>query len=325
MATRVKGKVDVPTKDPAPVDAPPDQPIPARPAPRPRTRRGPCASCARRARASGRRGPRPAENVLREGLRLERVPDPCDPRAVRGDRRPRPPQGHPGAVPPLADEPAAARVPASWPSAGAPYDDDDLQRRDPQVARGVQPRPADRRGAWNDVQRADPLPPLRLRPTRRLRRASRTRLDEIDEEHGHARQPAVLPRDPALAVRGDRRPSSGASGSTTSTTTAAGGGSSSRSRSATTSTPPSSSTARSARSSASRRSTASTTTWARRPSATCWSSASATGSSSRSGTAATSTTCRSPWPSRSASRAAARSTRRPARRATSSRTTCSSS
>ena len=44
-----------------------------------------------------------------------------------------------------------------------------------------------------------------------------------------------------------------------------------------------------------------------------------------SGTGATSTTCRSPWPSRSGSRPAARSTRRPARRATSSRTTCCSS
>ena len=79
-----------------------------------------------------------------------------------------------------------------------------------------------------------------------------------------------------------------------------------------------------AASSTSRRSTASTTTWARRPSATCWSSASATASSSRSGTGATSTTCRSPWPRTSASRAAAPSTRRPARAATSSRTTCCS-
>ena len=78
------------------------------------------------------------------------------------------------------------------------------------------------------------------------------------------------------------------------------------------------------RSSTSRRSTASTTTWARRPSATCWSSGSATASSSRSGTAATSTTCRSPWPRRWGSRAAASSTRRPGAAATSSRTTCSS-
>ena len=33
-----------------------------------------------------------------------------------------------------------------------------------------------------------------------------TRLDEIDAEHGHPRQPALLPRDPAVAVRRDRRP-----------------------------------------------------------------------------------------------------------------------
>ncbi len=113
-------------------------------------------------------------------------------------------------------------------------------------------------------------------------------------------------------------------GWTTSTTTAGGGGSSSRSPSATTSNPRSGSTARWARSSASRRSIASTTTWARRRSGTCWSSGSGTASSSRSGTAATWTTCRSRWPSRSASRAAARSTRRPGRRATCCRTTCCS-
>ena len=157
--------------------------------------------------------------------------------------------------------------------------------------------------AWQSFARADLLPAPRLRRRRRLRRPGqaprRARRGARD-----SRQPALLPRHPAIAVRRDRRPSSVGSGSTTSTTTAAGGGSSSRSRSATTSSRRSGSTARSARSSASRRSTASTTTSARRPSATCWSSGSATGSSSRSGTAATSTTCRSPWPSRSASRTA---------------------
>jgi glucose-6-phosphate 1-dehydrogenase len=76
MATRVKAKVEAPTKDPAPVDAPPDQPIPARPAPRskdaPRTMKD-----LREARV-GKRASRAksAENVLREGLRLEKVPDP---------------------------------------------------------------------------------------------------------------------------------------------------------------------------------------------------------------------------------------------------------
>ena len=42
-------------------------------------------------------------NPLREGLRLERVPDPCDRRALRGDRRPGPPQGPARADPALAD------------------------------------------------------------------------------------------------------------------------------------------------------------------------------------------------------------------------------
>ncbi|HYH92302.1 MAG TPA: glucose-6-phosphate dehydrogenase [Candidatus Saccharimonadales bacterium] len=76
MATRVKGKVVVPTKDPAPVDAPPDQPIPAQPAPRPKD-----APRTMRELREQRQAKRPSrakaqENVLREGLRLERVPDP---------------------------------------------------------------------------------------------------------------------------------------------------------------------------------------------------------------------------------------------------------
>ena len=270
-----------------------------------------------------RRRAKPVENVLREGLRLERVPDPCVARPVRRDRRPRPPQGHPGALPAVADEPAAARVrPAG--------------HRPPAVRRRRRSGPRSRRrsrstaGSCRSTRPPGARSPSGSRTStststmRRASTASRRALDDDRRGARDARQPPLLPRHPAVAVRRDRRPSSGGSGSTTSATTAAGGGSSSRSRSGTTSTRRSGSTARSARSSASRRSTASTTTWARRRSATCWSSASATASSSRSGTAATSTTCRSRWPSRSASRTAARSTRRPARRATSSRTTCCS-
>ncbi|MGZ9277203.1 MAG: glucose-6-phosphate dehydrogenase [Candidatus Limnocylindrales bacterium] len=68
--TRVK------VKDPAPIDAPPDQPIPAQPAPRPRD--APTTMKALRESRLGKRPSRakPAENVLREGLRQERVPDP---------------------------------------------------------------------------------------------------------------------------------------------------------------------------------------------------------------------------------------------------------
>src|SRR3954453_8594093 len=63
-------------KDPAPVEAPPDQPIPARPSPRPKD--APLTMKDMRLARSGKRASRARrdENVLREGLRLERVPDP---------------------------------------------------------------------------------------------------------------------------------------------------------------------------------------------------------------------------------------------------------
>ncbi len=66
-----------PPKRPAPAEAPPDQPIPAQPAPRPKD-----APRTMRELREARQGKRPSkskpvENVLREGLRLERVPDPC--------------------------------------------------------------------------------------------------------------------------------------------------------------------------------------------------------------------------------------------------------
>jgi glucose-6-phosphate 1-dehydrogenase len=66
-----------PPKDRTPVAAPPDQPIPARPAPRPKD--APRTMRHLRETRQGRRPSRakPTENVLREGLRLERVPDPC--------------------------------------------------------------------------------------------------------------------------------------------------------------------------------------------------------------------------------------------------------
>ena len=81
----------------------------------------------------------------------------------------------------------------------------------------------------------------------------------------------------------------------------------------------------SARSSTKTRSTASTTTWARRPSRTSWCSALPTAFSSRSGTECTSITCRSRWPKRWAWRGAAAITTPPASSATWSKTTCSSS
>ena len=63
------------TKDPAPVDAPSDQPIPALPAPRPKD--APLTMKEQRLAREGKRASRskPVANVLREGLRLEKVPD----------------------------------------------------------------------------------------------------------------------------------------------------------------------------------------------------------------------------------------------------------
>src|SRR5688572_26785557 len=66
-----------PVKEPAPTEAPADQPIPAQPAPRPKD--APRTMRESREARQGKRASRAkqAENVLREGLRLERVPDPC--------------------------------------------------------------------------------------------------------------------------------------------------------------------------------------------------------------------------------------------------------
>jgi glucose-6-phosphate 1-dehydrogenase len=66
-----------PVKEPPPTEAPADQPIPAQPAPRPKD--APRTMRELREARQGKRASRTktAENVLREGLRLERVPDPC--------------------------------------------------------------------------------------------------------------------------------------------------------------------------------------------------------------------------------------------------------
>jgi len=63
-------------KDPAPLVAPPDQPIPAQPAPRPKD--APKTMKELRLARAGKRASRakPATNVLRDGLRLARIPDP---------------------------------------------------------------------------------------------------------------------------------------------------------------------------------------------------------------------------------------------------------
>ena len=82
-AGRAKGAVETPARKPATVEepdadeVPAGQPLPARPAPRPKD--APRTMKDLRESRQGKRASRakPAENVLRKGLRLERVPDPA--------------------------------------------------------------------------------------------------------------------------------------------------------------------------------------------------------------------------------------------------------
>ena len=206
--------------------------------PAPRAKDAPRTMRDLRARAPGQAA-RPARrrdgNPLREGLRLERVPGPEHARPVRRHRRPRPSQGHPGALPAVADEPPAARV-------------RDRRDRPPAVRRRDLPGrssrasleqvlagPAARRGRLAPVRVADPLPPAATSTTAPATTRSSTTLEAIDKEHETRAATAC-----STSRRSRRRsprssPSSAGSGSTTSATRAAGGGSSSRSRSATTS------------------------------------------------------------------------------------------
>ena len=215
----------------APETAPDKTPHPApRPKDAPRTMRE-----LREARTTERRRrEKQTTNPLREGLRLERVPDPCVLVlfGATGDL------AHRKVVPALYQLwrtnllPARVRRPVHRPPA--------VRRRPapgrvPGIARKVLPGPAARRVGVAVAGVADPLraPGLLrrggLRPPRRAPRGDRQ----------GARAPTATTS--TTSRRSRRRsprswPSSGGSGSTTSATREAGGGSSSRSRSAMTST-----------------------------------------------------------------------------------------
>ena len=148
------------------------------------------------------------ENPLREGLRLERVPDPpsssCSarPATCRTGRcsRPSPSCGGRTCCPTtarIACRPAAVHGRDVPRRAQAP--------RSTSTCR-VSPGPGD----VGRPRRADHLPPRRLRRPRQLRRARRAPRGD-GRGAGHARQPPVLPRDPALGVPGDR-PAAGQGG-----------------------------------------------------------------------------------------------------------------
>ena len=158
-----------------------------------------------RARATASQA-KPVENVLREGLRLERVPGPVDPRAVR--RRP--------ATWPIARSsrrstscggPTCCRTSSCSLAIGRrPYDDESFRRRDPGLARPVQPGPAGRSRRPGDRSPSGSATSTSTSPTRRASTRLATRLDDIDAERGTRGQPALLPGHAAVAVRRDRRP-----------------------------------------------------------------------------------------------------------------------
>ena len=189
-AGRAKGAVETPAERSA---APAKDPAPGRRRRRPADP-GP-ARAAAQGRAADDEGPArvaPGQaRVAREADRERPARGPA-PRArarsggpgpVRRDRRPRPPQGHPGALPAVADEPAAPRVP---PPRGRPPGvrrrafREEIRASLEQFSRVL---PLDERGLAI-VRAADPLPPPRLRRRGRLRRPGRPASTTIDEEHG---------------------------------------------------------------------------------------------------------------------------------------------
>ena len=202
------GKTPATVEDAGADRGPADQPIPRSPRRGPRTRRGRCSELRERARASG---------VAREARREPRcaracASSACPTRAIlvlfgaTGDLAHR--KVFPALVPAVADEPAA-RTTASLLAVGRRA----VRRRrrsaprSRDVARAVSAASCRRRGRPGATfLRADPLPPRRLRRRRGVRRAGRAPRRRCDAEHGTARQPAVLPRDPAVGVRRDRRP-----------------------------------------------------------------------------------------------------------------------
>ncbi len=167
----------------APLEAPADQPIPARPAPRakdaPRTMKE--VRLARKGRKPSRT--KPLENVLREGLRLERVPDPSVLVLFGGTGD----LAHRKVIPALYQLWRTNLLPHEFVLLAIgrrPYDDEtfrgDIRTSLDQFSR-VLPVDAD---AWRTVRRADLLPAPRLRRPGRLRQARRPRLDALDEERG---------------------------------------------------------------------------------------------------------------------------------------------
>ena len=137
-----------------------------------RTRHGRCANCACRGRR--RKAHKHDDNPLREGLRLERVPDPhvssCSARPATSPtaRSCRPSTSCGGRT--------CCRTSSSLLAIGRRAYDDDTLRAEFRASLEKYSRvlPLDE-AAWRSFADADPLPALRLRRPRRLRRARQRR------------------------------------------------------------------------------------------------------------------------------------------------------
>ena len=166
-----------------PAEAPADQPLPAQPAPRPKD--SPRTMREMRESRQGKRPSRakPAENVLREGLRLERVPDPAILVLF-------------GATGDLAHRKVMPAMYHLWRTNLLPhefvllavgrreYDRRRLPGRDPRVARAVQPRAAARRARLEVVRASASATTAATSTTRPASTRWSTTLDELDETEG---------------------------------------------------------------------------------------------------------------------------------------------
>ena len=181
----------------------------AAPAPRPKDAPRTMKDLRDRPPASGSRRRKPDDNPLREGLRLERVPDPSTLVLF-------------GATGDLAHRKVIPALYQLWRTNLLPHEfvllaigrrdyDDETLRADFRASLEKYSRvlPLDE-AAWRSFCRADPLPALRLRRPGRLRPARRRRSRRSTRSRAaQPRQPPLLPGDPAVGRSPRSSPSSG--------------------------------------------------------------------------------------------------------------------
>ena len=183
---------------------------PAAPARPPRRRRPPHG--ARAAPGPGRQaapGPEGRRQPAPRGAAPRAHAGPRALRPLRRHRRPGPPQGRPGPLPALADEPPAPRV---HPRRRRPA----AVRRTRRSGPSCEPRSSSSAGSCRSRRAVWEAFAERITYHRgdfgdqALYDGLATRLDELDARAGHARQPLLLPGHAAVGLRRDhRRPRAG--------------------------------------------------------------------------------------------------------------------